>query len=197
MRTILMTASVLVLCACSGQKDFPANWNLDAENSSLSFVTTKNGDFTETITFNTMSGQVNANGEASVLVPLISVNSEIPVRDERLQSILFEISEYPDLVVTANLDPDEMRSIKTGTPPVSSVIDATINLHGHKVTQNINVEVSRPKKDRIEVVNTTPIVIRAEDFGLKDGIDQLRDIAGLDSIAYTVPVSFNLSYVGQ
>jgi len=44
------------------------------------------------------------------------------------------------------------------------------------------------------VVSERPVVISATQFGLAEGVESLRKIAGLPSISVAVPVSFVLSF---
>jgi hypothetical protein len=37
--------------------------------------------------------------------------------------------------------------------------------------------------------------VDAAKFGLSDGVEKLREIAGLDSISHAVPVSFVMTFV--
>jgi hypothetical protein len=44
------------------------------------------------------------------------------------------------------------------------------------------------------VTTVQPVIIKAEDFALVAGINKLQALAKLPSIAYTVPVSFVLTF---
>ena len=39
-----------------------------------------------------------------------------------------------------------------------------------------------------------PIIISADQFGLKDGVEALREIAGLNNISLAVPVTFSVLF---
>lgn len=47
------------------------------------------------------------------------------------------------------------------------------------------------------VTSAQPVIINATDYGLTDGINKLRDLAGLPSISYAVPVTFTLHLNAQ
>jgi hypothetical protein len=44
------------------------------------------------------------------------------------------------------------------------------------------------------VTTLQPVIIKAEDFALVAGINKLKSLASLPSIAYSVPVSFVLTF---
>ena len=48
--------------------------------------------------------------------------------------------------------------------------------------------------NRILVHGISPVIVSAGDFGLAEGIEKLREIAGLPAIATAVPVYFNLVF---
>ena len=48
--------------------------------------------------------------------------------------------------------------------------------------------------NRVSVTTIAPIIIQASSLGLAPGIDALREIAGLPSIGYSVPVTFSLTF---
>ncbi|GAL17837.1 hypothetical protein JCM19235_6390 [Vibrio maritimus] len=49
-------------------------------------------------------------------------------------------------------------------------------------------------EDKVVIVSTDPMIIQAADFGLDVGIEKLREVAGLPSIAMSVPLTFVLVY---
>jgi len=65
-----------------------ADWTLDNASSQLSFVTVKAQDVAEVHTFSELSGTVWKDGIASVTVQLASVDTLIPIRDERMREVL-------------------------------------------------------------------------------------------------------------
>ena len=54
--------------------------------------------------------------------------------------------------------------------------------------------ISHNKDKTITVNSITPMIIDADSFNLVAGINKLKEIAGLKSITYTVPLTFNLSF---
>mgnify|MGYP000160818837 CR=1 FL=1 len=81
-----------------------ADWYLDNESSRLSFISTKAGNLSEVHRFLTLHGRIDARGAARLRVEMESVSTGIPVRDERLRSLLFSTKEFPDAHIMAQLN---------------------------------------------------------------------------------------------
>jgi len=82
-RSLYTTFASLLLTAAALPAQ--ANWYLDGESSRLSFVSTKNASVSEVQRFLVLHGKVDPNGRAEVEVELESINSGIPLRDERMR----------------------------------------------------------------------------------------------------------------
>jgi hypothetical protein len=111
-----------------------------------------------------------------------------------MQAILFEVAQYPDVTVTANLDLDEFTSLRLGESRTDTIL-LGVNLHGTDVSKNVLVKVTRSSNNAYEVTSLGPIVIHASQFALSDGLESLRKVAGLQSIDLMVPVTFDLRLV--
>lgn len=48
--------------------------------------------------------------------------------------------------------------------------------------------------DKIVITSTNPIIIKAEDYGLAEGVAMLQELAKLPSVATAVPVNFVLTF---
>ena len=96
-----MAAALFIAASAAAQAD----WTLDADASRLSFISTKNVDKAEVHYFRELSGAVSGDGEARVEVPLDSVETAIQIRNTRMREFLFETGDYPNLVVSAAVDP--------------------------------------------------------------------------------------------
>ena len=111
-----------------------------------------------------------------------------------MQAILFEVAQYPDVTVTANLDLDAFTSLGLGESKTDTIL-LGINLHGTDISENVLVKVTRSSDNSYEVTSLGPIVIHASQFALSDGLESLRKVAGLQSIDLMVPVTFDLRLV--
>lgn len=181
---ICLTTSVHVL----------AGWVIDPEGSYVGFASVKNDLLAENHSFTLITGTIEDSGDASIVIALASVETLIPIRNERMQAILFEVAQYPDVTVTANLDLDEFTSLRLGESRTDTIL-LGVNLHGTDVSKNVLVKVTRSSNNAYEVTSLGPIVIHASQFALSDGLESLRKVAGLQSIDLMVPVTFDLRLV--
>ncbi|MFT6413266.1 MAG: polyisoprenoid-binding protein YceI, partial [Glaciecola sp.] len=77
---------------------------LDKSQSSVNFVSTKNQHISEQHTFDNYSGQLDDQGKLTITIDIMSVNTLIPIRNERMQKMFFNMSEYSVATFTAQID---------------------------------------------------------------------------------------------
>lgn len=171
-----------------------ADWTLDNSGSQLSFITIKAQDVAEVHTFKDLSGAVGADGRARVVIQLASLDTLIPIRDERMRSLLFHTDLFPTADVVTHLDLVRLAQM---APTTSTVLTTELVLTLGESTLPITTEllVAKLAADRVLVTTLKPIIVNAGSVGLTDGVEQLREIAGLPSISKAVPVSFVLQFV--
>lgn len=169
-----------------------ANWQVDSSTSDIQFVSIKKNSIAETHHFTQFGGQLSAQGELSFAIELASVESLIPIRNERMQQMLFEVAAFPKATVKAEVS-KQLGALKPGLNQLSQV-PATLSLHGKTHTLLLDLNVVKAGNDLL-VSTRKPIIINAKDFALDAGIEALRKVAGLDSIAQAVPVSVSLNLV--
>ena len=173
-----------------------ANWYLDGESSRLSFISTKNAHLSEVQRFLVLHGKVDPKGLAEVEVELESVNSGIPLRDERMRKDLFEIQTYPEALITAQIDLRPINDLAPGAQ-LELRLPVTVNLHGKTHQYNAELLATRLDDRRFQVVTLEPLVINAEDFDLAPGLERLRNVAGLSAISLSVPVGAVLIFTAR
>lgn len=169
-----------------------AQWELDSEQSSLNFISVKNASVAETHRFATLVGHVGGDGQASVTIDLDSVDTLIPIRDERMRAMLFNTEKYPTAKVTAEVDPAILAAVADGGT-VNTELALELSMHGMEGSVTAPVLVFGDTA-AIHVVSTRPMVIGAADFGMVAGVEALREVAGLANISTAVPVTVNLLF---
>ncbi|MCW8345786.1 MULTISPECIES: YceI family protein [Vibrio] len=174
---------------------FPATagWILDNEASSLKFVSTKKNAASEVHHFEAMSGTISDDGKATVILDLSSVETNIAIRNERMKSMLFDVASFKTATITTVIDMSELDGADIGGI-YSATFDVTVDLHGKQKTYPANLTVMKMSDDKIVVVANDPLIVKAADFGLEKGIEKLREVAALPSIATSVPVTFVLVF---
>ncbi len=170
-----------------------AEWRLKSAESNVYYVSTKNLTVSELNYFNTLTGTIDEAGNLIIKINLESIETGIPIRNERVKSMLFEVINYGKATVSATINPDHLSKLKVGQNHIETV-DFTLDLHGHRQTLSTTVNVIRHSNGNLLVTPITPIIITAKQFGLENGIEKLRKIARLESISPTVPVTFNLTF---
>ena len=183
----LISSGLLIVSATAS-----AQWTLSNEASTLSFVTVKADHVAEVHTFDELSGAIGEDGSVSVEIALASVNTLVPIRNERMQSMLFETDFFPRATITSQINSDRLANMAPGSSEEMG-LDFTLELHDQSQTYNATVLVSRQKAGLI-ATTLKPIVVNAESFDLVAGVEALREVAGLPSISRAVPVSFTVVF---
>lgn len=173
-----------------------ADWVLDNKGSALNFASVKNGTIVEAHLFSELAGRVTTSGAARLEVTLGSIDTMIPIRDERLREILFEIARYPRAVFESDVPAGKFGAMAVGETE-SYEMKGSLTLHGATSEFIVPVTITRNSASSFSVASQRPLVISALTFGLADGVEALRKIAGLQAITPAVPVSFSLVFVQE
>ena len=169
-----------------------AQWTLSNEASTLSFVTVKADHVAEVHTFDQLSGAIGEDGSVSIEIALASVNTLVPIRNERMQSMLFETDLFPRGTITSQINSDRIANMAIGSSEEMG-LDFTLKLRDLSRTYNATVLVSRQEAG-LMATTLKPIIVSAESFDLGSGVEALREVAGLPSISRAVPVSFTVVF---
>ena len=168
-----------------------AGWEVDPTGSHIGFASVKNDLIAENHTFTELTGRVSVAGDANIKVNLASVETLIPLRNERMQTILFNIAKFPQATITSEVPVNELSLMATGESSVLD-IEILIDLHGKELKKSVPVKVTSIGDNGFDVSSLGPIILHASQFALSDSVDALRKIAGLQSIDLMVPVTFDL-----
>ncbi|MBZ9782835.1 YceI family protein [Pseudomonas sp. REP124] len=193
-RSVTKTLAILLLSGASLAAQ--ADWYLDGESSRLSFVSTKNANLSEVQRFLVLHGKVDPGGLAQVEVELESINSGVPLRDERMRKELFEIEKFPEALITTQIDLRPINDLASGAQ-LELRLPLTVDLHGRQHTYNAQLLATRLDDRRFQVVTLEPVVLNAEDFDLAPGVETLRKIVGLSAISLSVPVGAVLIFTAR
>lgn len=187
---------ILLISAALTAPQALAGWELDPERSHLSFISIKAKDVAEIHTFTEIKGGMDDAGQASVTLMLDSVETLIPIRNERMREMLFETTQYKEAALTAKIDPALIAGLPVGE--ITEVIaEGNLALHGQNQPMTLTMQAARLRDGTVMVASTKPLIVDAAQFGLSDGVEKLREVAGLASISNAVPVTFVLTFVQQ
>lgn len=170
-----------------------AQWELINDESSVNYVSVKSSTIGELNSFKKLSGTIQSKGELSVDVDLASVESNIPIRNDRLKTILFKVSTFSKANITTTLDPKLFNDLAIGETYRSPV---TFNLSLHGISKEITTDIRVVKltENKILAFSLKPIIINAGQYNFLEGIEKLREVAVLPSISPIVPVTFSLVF---
>lgn len=169
-----------------------ADWRLTSA-SKVGYVSIKNNAIAEHNVFSGVTGSLSKKGQLKINIDLSTVETQVDIRNQRMRELFFEVTQYPQAVVTAELDVQELAQVDSGAP-LEIVKPFTLSLHGVEVTAEAHLRVVAVG-GRAWVSTVRPILISAADFGLEGGVAALQKIAGLEAIAAVVPVSIDLKFV--
>lgn len=190
MRFSRFIAALAASLACLSQAAF-ADWKVITEQSELSFVSVKKTTVAETHKISDITGTVTEAGQATVKIGLASVETGVPIRNQRMQSMLFQTERFPHATAAAQIDSGKLTGLQPGQS-YAEEMKLKLSLAGGEHTEPAKVQVIGLEEGRIMVTTTEPILVNAGDYKLVQGIEKLRQAAGLDAISPVVPVTFQL-----
>ncbi|WOJ92546.1 YceI family protein [Congregibacter variabilis] len=189
-KTVTTLAGALLLLTSS--LGALADWELDGQRSTVQFMSVKNASVAELHHFRALTGGISDTGAAQVALDLDSVETLVPIRNQRMRELLFETVRFPAAMLRAEVPPS-LTKLPVGETRDTS-IEVEVDLHGTTQSYLAEVLVTRLNDGGLQVVISEPIVVKAADFGLDGGIEILREVAGLKSISTAVPVSGQLVF---
>ena len=189
----LITTTIVSALLASLPLSALGDWKLVSGESDIAFATIKNSAVVESHTFERFSGEVTLSGAANIRVDLASVETRIPIRNERMGTLLFNIDQFPSLDISSKLDVKSLANMEEGASTHLEV-PAKINLHGTEANILLPLVLTRLSSKRFQVVTTKPVIAYASQFGLTKGVEALRLIAQLVTITPAVPVTFSLIF---
>lgn len=169
-----------------------AGWALDSDNSHVSFVSVKKSQISESHHFKSISGTINGKA-VSLSIDLASVDTGIPIRDERMAKYLFATELFPKATFAAEIPDTLLKSIKVGEAKHFDLA-GKITIKNQSKPVNVKTMIVKIANGNILVNSTKPFIINAKDFNLSTGIAKLAELASLPSITESVPVSFSLTF---
>ncbi len=167
-------------------------WKLDPTDSDINVVSVKKGTVAEVHHFTRLYGDLRGD-QAEVSIDLTSIETGVAVRNARMQSLLFEVSRFAAATIRADVRRVKWKKLHVGEV-VMATVPLTVRLHGVMQNMQADVLLTVLKGGDLLVSSRSPVIVRAADFKLSSGIEALRKVAGLPSIAMAVPVYFHLHF---
>ena len=175
-----------------------ASWQVDNSQSDFHFVTTKAGKpgstaIEEVQAFKEVKGKVEDDGNIEFSVNLASVDTNIPLRDQRIKDMLFNVVANPRATFSGKVNTADLKKISTGG--VHDIeLAGQLTLCGQTKPVNAKLRVVSLGGNGILVSTRAPLIVSAGDFGIQAGVDAMREVMGLNVLSSSVPVSFSVVF---
>ena len=155
-----------------------ADWTLDPTRSHLNFVSIKANNVAEINTFANISGHVSDSGQVVIRLPLDSVETLIPIRNERMRQFLFETSNYQEAVLRAQFDPQVIAGLAVGAL-AQVTAESSLLLHGQAQPLTLALQVAKLNAETLLVVSIKPVIVDAAIFGMTARSRKVARIGGI------------------
>jgi polyisoprenoid-binding protein YceI len=159
----------------------------------LTFISVKKTDTAEIGKFKQLEGKIDKSGNVTLKVDLSSVDTNIMIRNSRMQEFLFEIAKFATANITTKVDMEKVNKLAIGKTMLETVT-VKLDLHGEQKDITANVLVTRLAEDKLMIINQTALFLKAADFKLLDGIEKLRNLVRLPRISKVVPINFVFTF---
>lgn len=193
LRTMLLG---MAFATCTAASSSYAAWHVDSRQSTLTFVTAKSAaagtsGIEEVQTFRQVGGSVGDDGKLTFNVDLASVETNIPLRNDRLKTLLFKVADHPQAVFTGAIDARRFESLPVGSI-ADIALDGDLTIAGQTKPITANLRVVKLAPDELLVGTRSPVLVNLKDYGLQDGVEVLRTVMNLDVLASSAPVGFSV-----
>mmetsp|Transcript_6062 Transcript_6062/g.9732 ORF Transcript_6062/g.9732 Transcript_6062/m.9732 type:complete len:194 (-) Transcript_6062:54-635(-) len=172
-----------------------ADWQLDNGQSLLNFISTKNQHINESHAFTRLSGNLSENGMVSVMIDLASIETNIPIRNKRMQTYLFNVKDTPSATLSAQI-PTKLLNLQKGQSVLMQV-NSTITINAVAADYDVHVRVAKLENGDISATTVKPILVQAASHKLVPGLDKLKELAGLYGIGFVSPVTFSVVFTAK
>jgi polyisoprenoid-binding protein YceI len=189
--TTLLSLSVL-LASVFASPVLLADLSLNKDASQVNFVSVKNEHIAEIHSFDEFSGSLSTEGKLQIDINLMSVNTLIPIRNERMQKMLFDASNFAVATFVADID-KSLASMPIGSTKNVS-INGELTIKDKIVPVTFLVNITSLENGKVNATTIKPTIISASQFDLDGGINALQEIAMLKSISRSVPLTFSVTF---
>ena len=184
---------VILMIAAGFAESSQANWTLQPSSSHIHFLSVKATHIGEVHSFTKFSGSVKDDGQATLNIDLASVDTQIPIRDQRMRDLLFVVNDHPMAVIKTKIGLKTYQDMIVGSE-VAVQIEASLDFKGISNQVTAEAIVSRQSNSTFTIQSKSPLLLSATNLGITEGIEKLREIAGLTNISFTIPTSFRLTF---
>ncbi|TWI58518.1 YceI-like domain-containing protein [Pseudomonas duriflava] len=169
-----------------------ADWQVDTSYSRVSFVSVKRGDMADVHYFSEVTGLIDQTGRVRLALPFDSLENTLALQAERMREFVFKADRFPEAIITSQIDPSTWEQM-----PVDDIrqhnLDLDLELNGQKQRLKAEVSISRLGETLVQVNTLQPVLVKAVDFDLLEGLKKLEEVSSVSGIAPEVPVNVLLT----
>lgn len=192
----LFTALLMAACSpASAPIATLSNWQLDIVASQVQIFAIKAQQIGESFSLELNKGTVDQDGSIQLSIDLTSIDTGIPIRNERIRKFLLKTEDWPKAQVIANIDLQQFEGLMVGQM-LSATSPVELNLHELSISYDVNFLVTRLSPERVMVQSATPVAVTADELSFTAGLAKLQELAGLPSITPVVAIDFLLVFEG-
>ena len=184
---IFMISVGFLLWSAQGLAD--SGYRLNLETAVVGVTSTKNDRISERHQIKFKTGIVSSTGQVDLVLDLRTTETNIPIRNERMQQHLF--AQFPLATVSAQLPPGVFAKARAGKAIPEPVV-VTLVANGVSQTHSMQMVLEQDEMGGLIVSGKTEVDVSKLGYGA--GIETLRNLAGLLSISTLVPVDFVLPF---
>lgn len=187
-RTVLFACAAIGLAAPVAAADL---WTLSGAESKIAYGSIKKDTIGEVNHFTGLTGTVSAEGAVEVEVDLLSVETWVDIRNERMREIVFGAA--PKATLKAEID---MAAVEALAPGQTGIVDVagTLGFGGREIEIYTEMFVARLGEDKALVTTDEMIMVSTGDLGIDAEIDRLKELADLPGITRVAPVTLRLVF---
>jgi len=170
-----------------------AAWQLDPAQSQLRFVSVKNGVVAEVHKFTQLSGSWADDGKVSVQIPVATLDTLIPIRNERMLEHVLKANTFPNINATTTIAPKLLADLMVGASMQHSA-ELSLTLLDQTQTLPVQLTLTKLADGKVQASTTAPVLVNSASFKLETGVRKLQEIAKLNDISLLIPVTFNVEF---
>ncbi|WP_163833641.1 YceI family protein [Spartinivicinus ruber] len=175
-----------------------AAWLVQSENSKVNFITekifTNDKSVKETQLISGVAGEVDNQKQAEIKIDLATIDTKIPVRNDRIKKWVLDITNYRYATVKADLSAINEQKIAVGDSKQMAV-DGSLTIREATLPIQLFVKVTKNSATHYSVVSYKDTSININQYGGEDGIQKMTQVMGLKSINPVVSVKWELTLV--
>lgn len=167
-------------------------WELQPQMSSIGFVVPTADGAKEVHRFTQVQGTVDGGGMVLLTIPLASVDTGNPERDQNIRNLLFEAAKFPNANFLATVDLGALADMAAGEQRPLAV-SGQLTMHGKTVRVKGGTQVTRLADGKLQIASVEPMIVDLAELDLTKALARLLRARGV-TMEPSVPVQFTLVF---